>query len=53
MNWYSYCATVVPNAWREIKKAYLNLNMHKQPIEIYDYGSGQGQATILLLDNFF
>jgi len=51
--WYSYCAAIVPNSWGKIYEAYFNLNMHKQDVEIYDYGSGQGQATILLLDNFY
>ena len=51
--WYSYCASFVPKPWEDLARHYKKLNMHQQPVEIYDYASGQGQATILLLDHFY
>jgi len=51
--WYSYCASFVPIPWEILAKTYSSLHMYKQPLEIYDYASGQGQATIKLLDQFF
>jgi len=51
--WYTYCKNFVPKPWKDLAKRYEKLQMHQQPVEIYDYASGQGQATILLLDYFY
>lgn len=51
--WYSYCKSFIPKPWKDLAKRYEKLQMHQQPVEIYDYASGQGQATILLLDHFY
>ena len=51
--WFTYCKSFVPKPWKDLAKRYEKLQMHQQPVEIYDYASGQGQATILLLDHFY
>ena len=51
--WYSYCKNFIPKPWAKLAYLYGNLCMYKQLVEIYDYASGQGQATILLLDHFY
>ena len=51
--WFTYCKSFVPKPWTDLAKRYEKLQMHQQPVEIYDYASGQGQATILLLDHFY
>jgi len=51
--WFTYCKNFVPKPWEDLANRYEKLQMHQQPVEIYDYASGQGQATILLLDHFY
>ena len=51
--WYLYCKNFVPQPWKILSKIYGHLHMYKQSVEVYDYASGQGQATFLLLDNFY